>query len=165
MTAHITQQKKTGIHRRQFLQLAWLGLLAVLGGQVVAALLRFIQPVSTGGFGGLVRAGKVEEFTPGSVHRVSAGRFYLYRLENGSFLALWQKCTHLSCSVPWVEDQKQFQCPCHGSVFDRTGQVVGGPAPRPLDVFPVTIKSGEVFVDTGSPIQRDRFDPQQTTSA
>jgi cytochrome b6-f complex iron-sulfur subunit len=163
MIGNISQQKKTMLTRRQFLIFAWATSLLALGGQTLATLFHFIQPVKTGGFGGLVRAGKVEEFTPGSVSLIKAGRFYLYRLEDGSFLAMWQRCTHLGCSVPWVEADKQFHCPCHGSVFDKTGQVLSGPAPRPLDLFPITIKNGEAFVDTGNPIQRDRFVPSQTT--
>ncbi len=165
MTVQTAQPKKTGVNRRTFLGVAWGAALLALGGQAAAALVRFIQPVSGAGFGGVVRAGKVDEFLPGSVNLVKAGRFFLVRREDGSFLAMWQKCTHLGCSVPWVESENQFHCPCHGSLFDKTGVVTGGPAPRPLDLFPVTIRSGEVFVDTGSPIQRDHFDPKQATKA
>lgn len=165
MTIPMRSSQKPAVTRRQLLGLAWVGSLLVLGGQTLATLFRFIQPVATGGFGGLVRAGKVEEFIPGSISHIKTGRFFLYRLEDGRFLALWQKCTHLGCSVPWVENENQFHCPCHGSLFDKTGQVLGGPAPRPLDIFPVIIKNGEVFVDTGNPIQRDKFDPSQTTTA
>jgi cytochrome b6-f complex iron-sulfur subunit len=154
----------SGINRRQFLGIAWGASLAALGGEAIAALFKFIQPVSAGGFGGVVRAGRVDEFTPGSVSLVKAGRFFLYRLEDGSFLALWQRCTHLGCSVPWVEEEGQFHCPCHGSLYNRVGEVLGGPAPRPLDIFPVTIKDGEVFVDTGQPVSRAKFDASQTTS-
>jgi len=160
-----SEQKKSGVTRRQFLGMAWVGALVVLGGQVIASLVRYIQPVSTSGFGGVVRAGKVDEFLPGSVSHIQAGRFYLYRMNDGSFLAMWQKCTHLGCSVPYNADTKQFECPCHGSVYNLTGIVTGGPAPRPLDVFPVSIKNGEVFVDTGNPKTRDGFDPSQTTKA
>lgn len=165
MAVNVTPQKKSGINRRQFLGIAWAGSLAILGAQIIAALVRYVQPVASAGFGGVVRAGKVAEFAPGSVNLIKAGRFFLYRLENGSFLAMWQKCTHLGCSVPWIEDEKHFHCPCHGSVFDMTGQVTGGPAPRPLDLFPVTIKDGDVLVDTGNPIQRTKFEPSQATKA
>lgn len=156
------QPRMSGLKRRQFLEVAWAASLLVMGGEALAALLKFIQPVLAGGFGGVVRAGRVEEFTPGSISHVKSGRFYLHRLEDGSFLAMWQRCTHLGCSVPWVEDEGQFHCPCHGSLFNEKGEVLGGPAPRPLDVFPVTVEDGQVWVDTGRPIQRARFDPGQT---
>ena len=165
MTINVAEQKKSGMTRRQFLGAAWIGALVILGGQVIATLVRFIQPVNSSGFGGVVRAGKVDEFAVGSVSHIQAGRFYLYRLKDGSFLAMWQKCTHLGCTVPYNADTQQFECPCHGSVYNQTGVVTGGPAPRPLDLFPVSIKDGEVFVDTGNPISRDRFDPSQTTKA
>ena len=41
-------------------------------------------------------------------------------------------CTHLGCGYHWDGGSQQFKCPCHGSVFDVSGRVVGGPAPRPL---------------------------------
>lgn len=152
------------VSRRSFLGIAWGGSLALLAGQAVVALLNYLKPVNTGGFGGLVYAGKVEEYPVNTVNRVLAGRFYIVRSEEG-FLALWQKCTHLGCAVPWVEEDGQFHCPCHGSLFDRRGEVLGGPAPRPMDTFPVTIRNGEVWVDTSKPTERSQFDPSQITGA
>ncbi len=154
----------SSLSRRSFLGIAWGGSLAVLLGQAVIALLNYLRPVASGGFGGQVYAGKVEEFAINSVNRILAGRFFIVRSPEG-FLALWQKCTHLGCAVPWVEEEGQFHCPCHGSLFDRNGEVLGGPAPRPLDTFPVTVRSGEVWVDTSKPTQRSKFDPSQITGA
>lgn len=164
MAEESPKMTRKGLTRRQFLGISWAGSLAVLFGQSLVALLNFLRPVTSGGFGGLVYAGKVEEFAINSVNRVLKGRFYIVRTEDG-LLALWQKCTHLGCAVPWVEAENQFHCPCHGSLFNRVGEVIGGPAPRPLDIFPITIKSGEVWVDTSKPIQRTRFDPSQITGA
>lgn len=155
--------KKSHVSRKEFLGIAWAGSILTLLGAGAAALFKFIQPVNTDGFGGIIQVGKVEDFTLGSVTPVQAGRFYLVRLENGSFIALWQKCTHLGCSVPWVESEKQFHCPCHGSLFSTVGEVTGGPAPRPMDYFRVEIKEGEVFVDTGNPKERSKFKSNQTT--
>jgi cytochrome b6-f complex iron-sulfur subunit len=155
---------KTGLTRSQFLGFAWVGTTALFMGQAVVALFRFLKPVSTGGFGGLVYAGRVDEFPVDSVNYVMEGRFYLVRTADG-FLALWQKCTHLGCAVPWVENDKQFHCPCHGSLFDPVGVVTGGPAPRPMDYFPVEIRDGEVWVDTSQPTQRSTFDVSQVKSA
>jgi cytochrome b6-f complex iron-sulfur subunit len=160
------KRNNTKISRQQFLGIVWLGALAALIGESIAGLFTFIQPDLEGGFGGLVRAGKVEEFLPGSVSLVQAGRFYLVRYDNGGFIAYWQRCTHLGCSVPYEEEQAAFRCPCHGSAFDgHTGEVLGGPAPRPMDTFPIEIKDGEVFVDTGNPQQRKEFSDDQVEYA
>jgi len=154
--------KKT-LTRSQFLGLGWFGAGLLFLGEATVALLNFIKPIATSGFGGEVYAGKVAEFTVDSVNRVLAGRFFIVRTSEG-MLALWQKCTHLGCSIPWAEAEGQFHCPCHGSLFNRYGEVTGGPAPRPMDTFPITIKNmDEVWVDTGKPTQRSSFDPEQLT--
>lgn len=109
-------------------------------------------------------AGQVERFEPGSVTAFRDGEFYLARLQDGSFLALHRKCTHLGCTVPWIPDEQRFACPCHASAFDIHGDVLSSPAPRPLDLFSVQIENGIVKVDTGKPIRRGRFEPRQATS-
>jgi cytochrome b6-f complex iron-sulfur subunit len=114
---------------------------------------------------GVVVAGPVDRFEPGSVTPFADGKFYLVRLEDGGFLAVNRKCTHLGCSVPWVADEQRFACPCHASAFDIRGAVVNAPAPRPLDLFPVAIDSGIVSVDTLRPIRRRSFDPDQVVRA
>ena len=55
-------------------------------------------------------------------------------------------CPHLGCGVRWNQRDGQFQCPCHGSVYDQNGNVVDGPAPRPLDELPSKIEDGELKV-------------------
>jgi cytochrome b6-f complex iron-sulfur subunit len=158
------KDSKSKLTRRQFLGIAWTGSAALVFAQAALALLKYIQPVSTGGFGGEVFAGKVEEFAIDSVNRILAGRFFISRTPEG-MLALWQKCTHLGCAVPWVEAEGQFHCPCHGSLFNQYGEVIGGPAPRPMDTFPISIQSGEVWVDTSKPTQRSGYNPDQLTGA
>lgn len=149
-------------NRRDFLKLAWLGLgalaLAEAGGMAVAF---SIPRLAKGEFGGVITAGAVEDFPPNSVTPFNQGRFYLSRLADGGFLALYRKCTHLGCAVPWAAPKGQFLCPCHASAFDARGEVLNPPAPRALDLFQVVIESGLVKVDTGTVIQRDRFDPAQ----
>lgn len=114
---------------------------------------------------GVTIAGPVERFEPGSVTAFADGRFYLARLEDGGFLAVNRKCTHLGCSVPWIADENRFACPCHASAFDIHGDVISAPAPRPLDLFPVAIENGIVKVDTGRPIRRNSFEPDQVVRA
>lgn len=55
-------------------------------------------------------------------------------------------CTHLGCGHRWDDVEKKFLCPCHGSVFDVNGKVLGGPAPRPLDVLPSKVEGGRLLV-------------------
>ena len=65
------------------------------------------------------------------------------------YVALWQVCPHLGCKVPVCGSSQWFECPCHGSKYNRVGEKKSGPAPRGMDRFPLTIEDGNVFVDTG----------------
>lgn len=160
------QDKRKGSTRREFLYWAWALSLVGLFGQAGGALFRFFKPkIEAGVFGSKIEAGQVNEFEPGTVSHVQKGRFYISRLEDGSFLALWHQCTHLGCTVPWLEGEGRFNCPCHSSIFDVTGEVISGPAPRPLDIFPIEVEEGRIIVDTGSPMQRKSYDPSQTARA
>jgi len=150
------------IQRSDFLKTLWAALAGVAALEIGGITLSYLQPrLAEGEFGGVVSAGAVEDFPPGSVTHIANGRFYLARLEDGGFLAIHQRCTHLGCNVPWDQSQKRFVCPCHNSQFDETGQVLNPPAPRPLDLFPIKIEDGQVKVDTGQPQQRQHFDTSQ----
>lgn len=159
-------QTPSSLPRRQFLGYAWALSLVGLFGQAGAALFEFFQPrIEPGQYGGQVIAGQVGEFPPSTISHVQRGRFYVSRLEDGGILALWHRCTHLGCTVPWDEAAGQFHCPCHSSIFNTRGEVVSGPAPRPLDLFPIEIVDGQIVVDTSQSIVRDRYDPSQATRA
>lgn len=108
-----------------------------------------------------INAGPVEQFNPGTVTAFPQGRFYLACLEDGGFLAISRRCSHLGCTVPWDAEKKQFACPCHASVFDIRGNVIQSPAPRALDLFAVHIENNRVMVDSGRPIRRSSFSPTQ----
>jgi cytochrome b6-f complex iron-sulfur subunit len=113
----------------------------------------------------ILSAGPLDAFEPGTVTAFPAGKFYLVRLDDGGFLALSRTCTHLGCTVPWVEEEGRFLCPCHASAFDRRGVVEKPPAPRPLDAHPVRIENGIVKVDLGRKLRREAFAPDQVTYA
>jgi cytochrome b6-f complex iron-sulfur subunit len=68
-------------------------------------------------------------------------------MEKG-YVALYQKCVHLGCRVPWCESSQWFECPCHGSKYNRVGEKQGGPAPRGLDRFPLDVVGGNIIVHT-----------------
>jgi Rieske Fe-S protein len=56
-----------------------------------------------------------------------------------------------------------FACPCHGSAFDITGNVIDAPAPRALNIYPITIENNIIKVDTRKPIKRSTFSAEQVT--
>lgn len=151
--------------RRHFLSALW----GFIGVAALAELLwvvgSFLKPrkkaIAMGSFGAIVPAGVVDDFAPGTVTAFPQGQFYLSRLEDGGFLALSRKCTHLGCTVPWSEKENQFLCPCHGSAFDIRGDVVRSPAPNALDLYQVTIENNVVSVNTGKMIPRSRFEAMQ----
>jgi cytochrome b6-f complex iron-sulfur subunit len=141
-----------------------LGAIGILGSP-----LDFLFPRNVKGFGGpvTVPAGKIPEAGNDPV-RIVEGKFWLLNLKPGTtpngeetpggLLALWQKCPHLGCTIPWRSDftfagrKGWFRCPCHGSTYTKEGGVrVFGPAPRPMDVFDITdIKDdGSIVVQTG----------------
>ncbi len=65
-------------------------------------------------------------------------------------MALFQKCPHLGCRVPFCQQSQWFECPCHGSKYNNAGEYRDGPAPRGLDRFAVRVEGGQVSVDTSS---------------
>lgn len=156
-------QKSPSINRRQSMVIGFFGLLALLVSESVLVVMRFLKPLNKGGFGGLVYAGKVDEFSVDSVTRIAPARSYIVRTDQG-VLALWQRCTHLGCAVPWAETRGEFHCPCHGSLFNPVGEIIDGPAPRPLDTFPVVIRQDEIWIDTSKPQERSSFEPSQLTA-
>jgi Rieske Fe-S protein len=153
-----------GPSRRGVLAWLWWGLGAAALGELAWVAASFLRPRRGAGAragAGLTVAGPASSFAPGSVTAFPQGRFYLVRLEDGSFLALHRECTHLGCTVPWDARQRRFACPCHASAFAITGEVLSPPAPRPLDLLPVRIENGIVKVDAGRRIRRAAFDPAQ----
>jgi Rieske Fe-S protein len=71
---------------------------------------------------------------------------YVLTDDGRDFVAMSNICTHLACRVRWIADREQFFCPCHNGVFDKEGNVVSGPAPRPLDRYEVEVEDDQLFV-------------------
>lgn len=168
------EEDELGVTRRQFLNRG-IGSLFGLGlGAFGASMIAFLWPALSGGFGSKINAGKLTDIlgeidaSKGPFY-VPEGRFYLQPFPSdalakakqvaayGAVLpgyeagvaALYQKCVHLGCRVPWCKSSQWFECPCHGSQYNRVGEKKGGPAPRGLDRFPVSVQGGSVVVDTG----------------
>ena len=129
------------VSRREFLYYIWGASIALLLGQVGAAIIWFALPrFREGEFGGtftfpvgdLPAAGDAPVSVP-------AGRFHVSATPEGGLVALYGVCTHLGCLPKWEAVNVRFACPCHGSQFQVDGRYIVGPAPRGLDRFPLSI--------------------------
>jgi cytochrome b6-f complex iron-sulfur subunit len=170
MSKNLKEKKsKNEPSRRSFLNNLWLSLGVIALAEFVWLVIAFLRPrkprAKEGDFGTLIEAGSVDSFTSGTVTAFPRGHFYLARLEDGGFLAISRTCTHLGCTVPWVEKEKNFACPCHASTFDISGDVINSPAPRALDIFQIFIENNVVKVNTSKRIKRGEFRISQVTYA
>ena len=68
----------------------------------------------------------------GRILKIDGRRTAAYRDTNGRLTLLSPVCTHLGCIVHWNEAESTWDCPCHGSRFRCTGEVLAGPAEKPL---------------------------------
>ena len=170
--------EQTGVARRQFLNRSIIGSFTLGLGGFGASLLAFLWPPFITGFGAPINMGKVTDIVQG----IRDGGGFLYRPEGRAWLteypagaierarsvysaaelagmevgvvALFQKCPHLGCRVPSCATSQWFECPCHGSKYNRVGEKRGGPAPRGMDRFAVEITGGgELIVKTAEVIQ------------
>lgn len=127
--------------------LGWLSSVGLFGSAVLAALsnLIFFKPRVTYGQPALFQIGKPEDYPPGVRVAREAERICIVR-EGNKVAAISTTCTHLGCSVSIADTG--FSCPCHGSRYDQDGAVTGGPAPKALPWFKVTLApNGEIEVD------------------
>ncbi len=163
-----------GVTRRQFFNRSIVGLMGFSVTGFGAACIAFLWPTLSGGFGSTIRVGGVDDILATirdtrEPFYVPEGRFYvnpyppdavaaaskvygpsvLGGMEAG-VVGLYQKCPHLGCRVPWCITSQWFECPCHGSQYNRVGEKKGGPAPRGMDQFPVSVEGGQIAVDTGT---------------
>lgn len=131
--------------RRTFLTA--LGLGGVGFSALIAAVgnLLYLKPAVDYGPPTVIRAGKPDEYKEGIKEVMEDQRVVIVRDKRG-FAAISITCTHLGCTVRTSD--AGFECPCHGSQYDNDGFVTGGPAPRPLDWYQVSIApNGELEID------------------
>jgi cytochrome b6-f complex iron-sulfur subunit len=132
-------------NRRRFL--TWFSSVGLFGSAVLSAFSNFvfIKPRATYGQPQRFNIGKPDEFQPGSRIALEQRRVCIVR-EGNRVAAISTTCTHLGCIVGLSDTG--FACPCHGSRFDTDGVVTGGPAPRALPWYKVTLApNGEIEVD------------------
>ncbi len=76
--------------------------------------------------------------------------------DQDTLYALSTTCTHLGCTPNWLEGEKKFKCPCHGSGFKISGVNFEGPAPRPLERYAIRLgDDGQIVVDKARKFQKE----------
>lgn len=135
------------ISRRSFLKLGWGALLGFIASGA-GATLRFIFPNVLYEPPQTFKAGFPEEYPLGvSTRWAKEQRVWIVHSEEGIY-ALWARCTHLGCTPNWFQAESRFRCPCHGSNYTTQGDVIAGPAPKPLYRCGIRLlASGEILID------------------
>ncbi len=151
----MTSPKDDEIQRRSFLALSlgWCSATFAAAASVAAAA-RFLVPNVLYEPDRRFKALKPEDYVEGPTFMPNL-RVFLFRKGN-SFRAASAVCTHLGCTVNLAGDG--FHCPCHGSVFDKSGAVVSGPAPSSLAWFGLTLsRDGHLIIDTSQQVNADKY--------
>jgi cytochrome b6-f complex iron-sulfur subunit len=172
-------EEELGVTRRQFLNRGLLTAVGFGLAGFAPAMLAFLWPLrGLGGFGGVVNIGKLSDIlaqidAQQKPFYASAARTYVVRYPKNNpaalakaqkvykpaiykdmsdlgIVALYQRCVHLGCRVPFCPTSQWFECPCHGSKYSRVGEKKAGPAPRGLDRFYASLTGDSVLVDTGN---------------
>ncbi|MEI2638495.1 MAG: Rieske 2Fe-2S domain-containing protein [Microthrixaceae bacterium] len=166
-----------GVTRRQFMNRSIVGLFALGISVFGVAIIGYLWPTGSSGFGSKIKMGKVSDL----LAEIRANNGFLYKPEarawitaypstalpkaettysppelagmEAGLIALYQKCPHLGCRVPSCNSSQWFECPCHGSTYNQVGEKKGGPAPRGMDRFAMEVSGGEFVVNTGAVIQ------------
>ncbi len=159
---NVRKEEKKEISRRDFMKIATgaIGGLIALGFGI-PAVTYIVGPV-------LIEGQALEWIQLGAISKIELGKPTLFKVritrqtgwianeeeysvyvitENGrDFIAMSNICTHLGCRIRWIPDQDQFFCPCHNGVFDKQGNVVSGPPPRPLDRYETKVENDQLFI-------------------
>jgi cytochrome b6-f complex iron-sulfur subunit len=164
------------VSRRQFFNRAAVTMMTASIASFGVAVVAFLWPSAGGGFGSKVTVGRLDDL----LVQIRGEKGFVYKPEARTWLtafpadalpkaraayanqpsvltgmeaglvALYQKCPHLGCRVPECKSSQWFECPCHGSQYNRVGEKKAGPAPRGMDRFGIAVSNGNVIVDTGA---------------
>jgi cytochrome b6-f complex iron-sulfur subunit len=167
-------EETIGVTRRQFFNRSIVATFAFGLSGFGAAVLAFIWPSNTGGFGAKINVGNIDDIKA----KIADGDGFAYYPEGRMWIteypsealgkaeavysppeltgmeagvvALYQKCPHLGCRVPSCVSSQWFECGCHGSQYNQVGEKKGGPAPRGMDRFAMEVSGNSLTVDTGT---------------
>jgi cytochrome b6-f complex iron-sulfur subunit len=166
-------EESIGVTRREFFNRSLLTLLGLAVAGAGSAVLAFLWPTSSaGGFGSKVKVSGIGKILAQidankAPFYVPAARTWLqhyparalpkakevykpviYTGMQRGVVALYQRCPHLGCRVPWCQSSQWFECPCHGSKYNAVGEKKAGPAPRGMDRFAIEFNGDDITINS-----------------
>ena len=151
-------KEKEGVSRRSLLSIGWIASLVSLIGPGLANI-RYLFPNVLYETPTAFKLRKPADYPANSISFEEDRRLFVFNDRHG-FRAMSAVCTHLRCTVGSFGPEKDStsRCPCHGSLFDKQGRVLSGPAPRPLDFFRLAESpDGRLQVDTQDYVSSDTY--------
>jgi cytochrome b6-f complex iron-sulfur subunit len=125
------------------------GAFAAAGGLGTLGTVRFLFPNTSFEPPQVFKTEAPDKFSPNTVDETWKERGVWMANSGGRILAISTVCTHLGCTPNWLEGEKKFKCPCHGSGYYINGVNFEGPTPRPLERYKVSVDAvdGKIIVD------------------
>jgi Rieske Fe-S protein len=111
----------------------------------------------------IFKVGPVNSIQPNSIIYEPEQRTFVIRDEQGYFYALSAVCTHLGCTTKWNDSgaagnpNAVISCPCHGSLFNKRGEVIQGPAIRALDKYRIQLEEDKLVINTAEKVSEDEM--------
>jgi len=154
------ETEKQGLSRRRMIMQAIYAIPILIGGSLMGCVGSYLLGRQNNLTHGWADAGDVSDMQAGTPHQVRFERavvdgWKLRTEESSAWVILDQErrvtafspaCTHLGCAYGWQADKKLFTCPCHGSVFNVQGDVLQGPATRPLDRYSTKVEGNRLWL-------------------
>ena len=143
--------KENMMNRKSFLtwlSVGWVAFVAATGG-FFTVMIRFLFPNVLFEPPQSFKIGYPDDFESGKVDLRFKKKYNVWIVrDDEKITALSTVCTHLGCTPNWLETEKKFKCPCHGSGFRSSGINFEGPAPRPLERYKILLANdGQIMVD------------------
>lgn len=151
---------KEKVQRRSFiswLAIAWIAFAAATGG-FLTMILRFMFPNVLFEPPQSFKIGFPGDYEVGAVDLRWKDKYAAWIIRTQEYIyALSTTCTHLGCTPNWLENERKFKCPCHGSGFRQSGINFEGPAPRPLERYRIVMSDdGQILVDKTKKFQYEK---------
>ncbi|MCF7803062.1 MAG: ubiquinol-cytochrome c reductase iron-sulfur subunit [Candidatus Marinimicrobia bacterium] len=149
--------------RRRFLLYLWIGAQSILAALLIIPGIRYLlQPLYEKIQSQRIQLGDLRAIPEGEPtqveysvvqqagYQVQEEQEFVYVLRQGKNVNVFSPiCTHMGCNVAWNREASEFQCPCHGGKFNREGEVIAGPPPKPLRQFSTEIEEGSLWITPG----------------